>query len=127
VSRQSTNSFVSPDALPCTLNGQSFAFQKTIDLSTYFNPAIPFPAVLGTQNGLQAGIIRMLYNTDTGQPFGINVNFAGNANFPVQATKIESTGTAGSSTRKVQVLRTYPDLPPVFSSVLFAPFGLSSQ
>lgn len=125
--RLPANQFLSGISFPtCTLNGQNFAFSKTLDFSavTDFNPVIP-AASYQSPNGLQMAVIRMIYNNDVGQPFGVNVNFAGNSNFPIQATKIESTGTAGGSTRKIQVLRTFPDLPPVFNSVLFAPSGLT--
>ncbi len=121
------NQFSTAVASGCTLNSQNFAFSKIIDFasSADFSP-VTIPATsYNVQNGLQMAVVRLLYNTDIGQPFGVNMNFAGNSNFPIQATSIESTGTAGTSTRKIRVLKTFPDLPPVFSSVLFSPNGLT--
>lgn len=111
------NSFSSPDAGTCSVGQNNFAFQKTIDLSTLGIGA----GTYGVANGLQMIRIRLLYNTDTPQPIGIDANFAGNTNLPPQAVSIESTGTSGEATRKVQVLKNYADLPPIFDGMVFAP------
>lgn len=119
--RLATNSFVSPDAGTCTIGTTTFAFQKTINLSTLGIPATSY----NVANGLQMVRVRLLYNTDRAQSVGIDTNFAGNSNFPTQAIQIESTGTAGDSTRKVQVLKSYADLPPIFDAAIFSPIGIT--
>ncbi len=115
--RLASNSFTTSDAGTCTVGSNSFAFQKTIDLATLGVPAGSY----NVANGLQMLRIRLLYNTNTPQPLGIDTNFAGNTNLPPQAVSIESTGTSGEATRKVQVLKNYADLPPVFDGAVFAP------
>lgn len=120
-SRIASNAFLSPDAGTCTIGTTTFAFQKTVDLSTLGVPAGSY----NSANGLQMLRVRMLYNTDRAQSVGVDTNFAGNSNFPSQAIQIESTGTAGDSTRRVQVLKGYADLPPVFDAAIFSPLGIT--
>ncbi len=114
-SRTASNFFSAPDAGACTISGAQYAFQKTVDLSTLGVPI----GVYNVANGLQMARVRLLYNTSVAHPLAIDTNFAGNANFPPQAIRIESTGTSGESTRKVEVFKGYADLPPIFDGVIF--------
>jgi len=120
--RWATNNFASPDAGTCTINGKSFQFQKTIGLGAA-GLNIPI-ASYSTENGLQFARVRMLYNSTTAQPLGVNANFAGNSPLPSQGTMIAASGSSGESNRKIEVFRSFGESPPIFDSALFSLGGL---
>lgn len=78
-------------------------------------------------NGLILRIIPLYANTvvgiDTCNPSGNCNDDDGNNNIlPLQAKKIESTGTSGTTTRKITVFQGFPKLPSqFFQYILFAP------
>jgi len=119
--RRNNNSFAAPDAGGCTIETESYAFKKDF---TFASLGIPV-GVYNTQDGLQLARMRFLYNTDGAQTFGADVNFPGNGVLPSQGRRVESTGLAGESTRKVEVYDLFADLPAPFDSVLFTPGGIS--
>lgn len=115
------NNFAYPSDGTCQIGQDNFAFSKTLNFSTM---GIPVSAY-GSQNGLQYARIRMLYNTDVEHPVGVSANFAGNSLLPPQGLTIVSTGTAGSSNRKVQVFQGYAEAPSVFDAAVFSPPALT--
>lgn len=117
-SRAPANNFSAPDAGTCVVGGKTFQFQKTINFSSLGIGA----SVYNTQNGLQMARIRTIYNSLSPQPVGVD---SGASVLPTQGKKIESTGTAGESSRKVEVYRLFPDLPPIFDAAVFSPGGLT--
>ena len=64
--------------------------------------------------------VRMLYNTLKPQQVALRVHPSGGGSLPGQGTVIESTGKAGESTRKVNVFRSYPEIPSIFNSAIFS-------
>lgn len=66
---------------------------------------------------------RFLY-LSSGQTQALGVKVAGSGtglgNFPSQGVKIESTGQAGTSTRKVEVVRMHPAPPGIFDFLLYS-------
>jgi len=120
-SRRGTNLFAAPSAGGCVVEGNSYAFQTTLDFSTLGI----LPAVYNVENGLQYMTVKLLYNTTTAHGFGVDVNFAGATLLPSQGDKIVSTGTAGEATRKVEVFRLFSNLPTAFNSVLFISGGIT--
>lgn len=52
---------------------------------------------------------------------------ASGASFPSQGVEIESTGTAGTSTRKVKVVRFYPAPPVIFDFAIYSGGSLEHQ
>ena len=118
--RRTSNNFSAPDTGTCTIEGDNFQFWKIIDLTTLGVPA----GVYSTQNGLQFAKVRLLYNTDIAHTVGIDVNQPGNGNLPSQGVKIESTGQAGDSNRKINVFRGFGEPPPIFDVAVFSPGGL---
>jgi len=120
--RTVTNSFSGADAGTCAITGVSYAFQKTITLSS-----------LGiTSNGSAGGLlfakVRSIYNTDSGHIIGVSANFAGNSTLPSQGLDITSTGTSGAegseSNRRVSVFKGWPEFP--FSGFsISAPVGIT--
>jgi len=111
--RTGTNSFDQADG-GCSVEGTDYAFSSTISFSD-----------LGVSGQLQMARLRMLYNSDTNQPVGFDFNFAGNSPLPSQGSRVDSTGTSGDSTRRVEVFQVYSDLPPNFDSAVFSPPGLT--
>lgn len=110
--RTASNNFGSVDLGTCSVSGESYEFQKTIR----YNDLGIISAVRNTENGLQFARIRMLYNTDTPQPFAV---FLDNP-IPSQGKRIESTGTSGEATRRIVIFQTFSELPPIFDSAIFS-------
>jgi hypothetical protein len=81
--------------------------------------------VRSTQNGLQFVKVRMLYNSAETHTVGISTQYAGNSDLPSQGVKITSTGTSGTSNRKIDVFQGYGELPSVFDSAIFSLGGIS--
>jgi len=126
-SRQSANNFSAPDIGSCTAGGENFQFQKLIDLPTLTGIADTESAPYRNQNCLQFVKVRLFYNTDVTQPVGIDVNQTGTGNtlLPSQGIKIQSTGQAGESNRKIDVFQGFGEPPPIFDSAVFSPGGLT--
>lgn len=120
-SRRAGNLFSAPDGGNCTVDGQSFAFQKTIDLSTLGIPAGSY----NVQNGLQLAHLRFFYNTDTAHQAAFDVNFGGDSLLPSQGLMVDSSGVAGQSTRRLSVFQGWPEAPNVFNYSLYSSSGLT--
>ena len=119
--RRASNNFSTDDGGTCTTGNESFAFQKTVDLSALG----VLPGSYGVQNGLQFAKIRIFYNTDIAHEAGINVNFAGNTLLPSQGIRIESVGASGQANRKIDVFQGFGDPPPVFDAAVFSVGGIT--
>lgn len=102
----------------CSISGTNFAFSKTLNLT---NLSVTQRSNANQTRGPQMIRARLIYNTDKAHPVGIQLTDSGT--LPRQGSKIESTGTAQSATRKIQVYQLYPDLPPVFDFSVFAGTG----
>lgn len=119
-SRRAQNAFSAPTSTSgCNINGVDYAFRKTVDFSALGVPATSY----GVQDGLQLAHVRFLYNT-TPQSVGFDSSAVGGV-LPSQGQKINSTGTAGESTRAVEVYKMYSDIAGVFESALFSSQGVS--
>jgi Tfp pilus assembly protein PilX len=118
--RRSSNSFAVPDSGTCSFGGTSFAFTKTITFSDLGIPAASY----NSQNGLLFARVRLFYNTDIAHIVGTSVDFAGNSILPSQGIGIVSTGTAGSSNRRINVFQGWPEFP--FSgSAIYTPESIT--
>jgi hypothetical protein len=106
--RRVSNSFAA-DSGTCTVGEESFQFSTTLDLSLLPNPQFVF--------------VRMFYNTDTSQPVAFDSTNA--SIFPSQGILVESSGTAGQSTRKVQVFQSWPEIPSPFQFAVYGSTGLT--
>jgi hypothetical protein len=107
-SRRVSNSFAA-DSGTCTVDGESFQFSTTLDLS-----ALPYP---------QFVFVRMFYNTDTSQSVAfdstdINV-------FPSQGILVDSSGTSAQSVRKIEVFQGWPEIPGPFQFAIYGSTGLT--
>jgi Tfp pilus assembly protein PilX len=119
--RRATNAFGAPDSGTCTVGGETFQFQKTIDLSTLGIGAGSY----GTQGGLQFGRLRMLYNSDLSHKVGFSVNLAGDSVLPSQGLNVDSEGAAGESNRRLSVFQGWPEAPSVLDYSVYSSTGLT--
>ncbi len=94
--------------------GQTILYSTTLDLSPALVPG----------NALLFARLRFLYNNDV-QVLGVAKAGSGLTGFPSQGVKIESTGTAGTSNRKVEVIRMHPAPPGIFDFLLYSSGDLS--
>lgn len=113
-SRAISNSFSSIDVGSCDIAGTSYAFQKTMDLSS-----------IGATGTLMFARIRMLYNSGELHNVGFDVDFSGNGLLPAQGITISSSGSAGSSNRKLDVFEGWPEAPGVFDYAIYSSTGLT--
>lgn len=118
--RRSLNSFSEPDPGNCGVTG--FAFNKIIDFG---NGGLKLlPASIYTQpNGLQLARISLLYNDVTAHPVAIKVISGGF--LPAQGVVINSSGVSGASTRRVEVIRGFKELPGIFENVVISYGGIT--
>jgi Tfp pilus assembly protein PilX len=107
-SRRVSNSFSAAGG-SCGVGGQSFGFQATLDLSEIPNP--------------QFVLVRMFYNTDSGQPLAFDSTDG--ALFPSQGILVDSSGVSGQSSRKVQVFQGWPEIPAPFQFAIYSSTGLT--
>lgn len=111
------NSFSAPNVGTCQIGGQTYQFQKVITFASLGIPAASFNNV----NGLQLAKIRMLYNTDTSQVLGVNVN---TTILPSQGKQIDSRGVAGDSNRRILVYQGWGESPFAANSII-SPVGVT--
>ena len=97
-----SNNFDGTDTIDC---GGGFTYGKTVSLPG------------GTPIALR---LRPFYAEAS-----IGIAPQGGNNLPSQGLTITSTGTAGETTRKVEVIESYPSLPAIFDYVLFSGGGIS--
>ncbi|MCX6706508.1 MAG: hypothetical protein NTV24_05445 [Candidatus Woesebacteria bacterium] len=110
--RRNSNSFSDHDNGTCVIGGQTFVFRSKFNLG---------PLGVNT-SGLQLARIAILYNTDMGHPVAVRV-FGGI--LPAQGVVIDSSGVSGNSTRKVEVIRGFKELPGIFENVAFSYGGIT--
>lgn len=92
-----------------TIDGHDFQFQTTLDLLNYS----------GINRKLLFIRARILFATGK-HYLGIKASGNGTSIFPSQGSKIESTGEAGTATRKVEVIRYEPAPPLIFDFALYS-------
>lgn len=65
--------------------------------------------------------VRVLYNNIAKpEQVGMEMTGSGGESLPAQGNRIESTGVAGSSSRKVNVFQTYSEPPSIFDAAVFS-------
>ena len=67
-------------------------------------------------NGAEYVRMRLWGNGEVKQPLGVTTS----GTFPAQGTEITSTGTVGSTVRKIKVFDQTPDVPEVFEAAIFS-------
>lgn len=114
--RRGQNSFERPTGGACNVNGQDYAYSHVVTFASDMN--IP-RSCTDVQRCLLAGRVRYFYNSNA-EPFAADT---APSNLPLQGRIIESTGLSGDANRRIQVVRQYPDLPPIFDLALFSGSG----
>jgi hypothetical protein len=100
----------------CNIGGTALANKVTLNLAS--DLSIPNNAI--NSKRLKSLTALLLYNT-TPTVFGVT-NLPDD--LPDQGKQVDSVGTAGTSTRKVQVFSLYPEIPSMFQSALYSPPGI---
>ncbi len=121
VGGSSPNNFSDRDLGTCTIGGDGFEFQKTIDLATLGI----LPGSYSAEGGLQLARLRLFYNTDSAHKVGFDVGFPGNSTLPSQGLAVDSSGEAGESTRRLSVFQGWPEAPSVFGYSVYSSIGLT--
>jgi type II secretory pathway pseudopilin PulG len=112
----SANSFETPDPGTCSLDSNSYQFQKTISLSSLGIPSGSY----SVEDGLQFVRLRILYNSDVSHGVGIDVDFPNDSALASQGKNISSAGAAGGSNRHLNVFQSWGEIPSVFSFPAFS-------
>jgi hypothetical protein len=102
------------------------SFNSSVSASTIGTQPFPFCTTLlnlTSLANLQFASIKMFYNT-TPQPIGFD---AGSSVFPSQGINIDSSGTSGQSSRKVQVFQGWPEVPGPFLSGIYSTTGITKN
>lgn len=120
--RRAGNGYAAPNACsgatPYVLGPHSYAFQDCLDLFTLMGSTFTFPQQPTSAKFL---IVKMLYNSDVTQPIAFQADSA----LPTQGNTIDSTGTLSNSSRKVEVVRDFNQVPSLFDSAIYSPQGLT--
>lgn len=109
--RGSLYNFVQPVTGGCTIGGTSYAYSQNIIFSS-FSPSV-------VTGGLVFAKIRMLYGAS--QPVGVSLT---GGTLPSQGQKIDSSGVAGTSNRRILVYQSWPEFPFASNSIL-SPVGIT--
>lgn len=100
--RRSLNQFDSPSSGGGTVNGKTFEYKKTIDITS----------------GLVVRIVPLYAKISIGVT-GCNAGGQNCTALPSQGKKIESVGISSTTTRKIIVFQGYPSLPSEFFPYVF--------
>lgn len=115
-SRVATNFFTNIPETACTVDTKQYEYSVTIDKDMLATLGID-GACTSSPGCLLAIKARPLYNL-TNLPIAVSV---APGVLPSQGKLIESIGTAGSSSRKVQVYQSFGDVPTIFDNSIFSP------
>lgn len=117
-SRTVTNNFSSATTSACVVNGESFAFQSTVDFSSLGITGYATPGVLRYMT------VKFLYNNTTSHKVALDVSSTSSL-LPSQGVKVNSDGSFGSSNRSIEVYQLYPVAPSVFTNAVFSANGIT--
>lgn len=103
------NNFSLPDSSngSCVIDGVTYQFGKTVSLPP---------------GELKFARVRMFYNITQNHEVGFSVPAVGDS-LPSQGISVSSSGTSGDSgeaNRRVEVFQGFPEIPPIFDSVIFS-------
>ena len=90
----------------CTIADKEYQFSRTFDTSSFYRPLF--------------AKLKLLYNTDKAHGIGVS---ALDGTFPSQGIKIESVGSSGNATRKVEALKPYKETLTMFEAGVFSSGG----
>lgn len=110
----------------CTVGDQNFNYYVK-DIGFNSNMGIPATCVSATEGCLIMARVKVFY-TSPGKSENIAVDMSGGGPgsiLPAQGNKIESIGTAGNSTRKINVYQSFAEPPGIFDAAVFSETGFS--
>ncbi len=110
--RRSINNFSAPDGGECAIEGTTLAFRKEINFETL---GLPW----SVNGGLKLIRLRFIYN-DAPQIWGAIAV----ASLPPQGVKVDSSGTLGDITRRVEANALYSDVLPPFDAAIYSNGGI---
>ena len=113
----SPNRFSAPDAGTCTIDGETFAFQKTVNFAGLGITSA------GSDNGLQFAKVRMFYNTNESHKVAFAVS--GGDVLPSQGLMVSSAGSSGEANRRLEVFQGWPEAPFIFDYSIYSSTGLT--
>lgn len=116
--RPNSNNFTKGSVGTCSISNENYAFSQNINLQDL---GVTIRPNQQSNKGPQMARVRLIYNTVRAHPVGIGLT--DDAVLPRQGDVIESTGTVGVITRRIQVFKLFPDLPPIFDYAIFAGTG----
>lgn len=113
-SRRNSNNF-NVGTTSCSYGSYAFS---TGDIN--LNTALPSGCSTSSGGGCMVmAKVRSFYNTTTPHSVGLKIKGTGDG-LPAQGVQVESTGTAGDSTRKVSVFRSFSEPQSVFDAGVFS-------
>lgn len=116
--RTVTNKFGLATTSACSVNGENFAFQTTVNFATLGI------ANYATAGALQYMTVMPLYNDTVDSKIGIDVSGTGSL-LPSQGQSVSADGTSGSSSRRIEVYQLHPVTPPVFMNAIYSSTGIT--
>jgi len=116
-SRTGENSFSSPSGDSCVVDGQTLAFSHSLDLGGLGVPV----RTGGSSVGGPVAVVAQFHYNSSPHPIG----FRSGSDFPAQGRRIDSVGSSGEATRRVEVFNIFPQLPSMFTSAIFSTVDLS--
>lgn len=94
----------------CTVNGERFEYGGVYSFSGLTN--------------LQFATAKILYNTTTAHKIAIDVSGSGST-LPSQGAKVNSNGSFGDSNRAIEVYQLHPEIPSIFTNVIYSGSGVT--
>ena len=128
--RLPSNNFTNAQTSTCTIGGTNFGYRVNPALMLFSDMGIPINC-RNTDGCLIMAKVKVLYNDSTLsddpiiQRERVAISKPSAGGLPAQGNQIESVGSAGDSTRKVNVFQAYPEPPGIFDSALFSSSDIS--
>lgn len=112
-----SNNFISSGIInSCTVGDVTYAYGVDININS-LGIANPCPQNAGC---LMLATAKILYSSQKQAVGFLSENTSNEAQFPSQGYAMESTGTAGSSMRKVQLVQTFDNPDSIFTNGIYA-------
>ncbi len=104
----------------CTsISGETFQFQNIVS----FGPSGLNIPNFSTSGVLQFATAKILYNTSVAHKIGIDVAVSGST-LPSQGDKVNSNGSFAQANRSIEVYQLHPEIPPIFTNVIYTSGGV---
>jgi len=126
--RIGTNHFTLAETTTTSACSFSSKFQMS---DIYFSGplGVGVPSGCSTDSGCMImARVKLFYNDSTiPENIGVRVHTSGGGILPAQGNRIESTGIAGDSTRKINVFQSFPEPPAIFDAAIFSETNITKS